>query len=125
MKAKRNLLSRMYVIFCALIFCCLGTGSCENEPEQGTIIIHVSQGEKNAYCFVDDDPVGICLRGETLHVKVDAGTHELKAYSTYYLVVHARMAGYLCGETSVSISENETYRWEIDSDVDMGYFVDL
>ena len=34
-------------------------------------------------------------------------------------------AGYLCGVENVHISKNEKYQWEVNSDVDMGYYVDF
>lgn len=125
MKTQRDLSTGFFISRCLVILCLCITCSCSTKPETGTITFYVFQGERNAYCFIDDSPVGICLTGEKLSIEVEAGNHELRAYSTYYFVVHSQMAGYLCGEKNVNISEDEIYQWEIDSDVDMGYFVDL
>jgi len=103
------------------------TNTCDKatESKTGTIVFYVSDGHKNIYCLVDERIVGICKRGEKFYVEVDVGNHELKAYSTYHQVMMTHRAGYLCGVENVSISKNKSYRWEIDSEIDMGYYYDF
>lgn len=92
------------------------------ESKTGTIIFYVSEGHKNVYCLIDDRIVGICKSGEKFYFEVDAGNHELRAYSTYHMVMMTQRGGYLCGVENVNISKNESYQWEIDSEIEMGYY---
>ncbi len=72
------------------------------ESKTGTIIFYVSEGHKNVYCLIDDRIVGICKSGEKFYIDVDVGNHELRAYSTYHMVMMTHRAGYLCGSENIT-----------------------